>query len=115
MERGGYFGTSFVPLAPGERQESLIRNVYRLGFAPDYAVEVLNILEDYDGCMDRLVRLITPYARRLEEKLKEHSWLMETLVAYWTQQFQTMTPESFWADSTMGYHCLLYTSVAQKS
>lgn len=28
---------------------------------------------------------------------------METLVAYWTQQFQTMTPESFWADSTMGY------------
>ena len=103
LERGGYFGTSFVPLAPGERQESLIRNVYRLGFAPDYAVEVLNILEDYDGCMDRLVRLITPYARRLEEKLKEHSWLMETLVAYWTQQFQTMTPESFWADSTMGY------------
>lgn len=108
QERGfrlehGYLGVSFVPLAPGEKQESLIRNVYRLGFASDYAMEVLNVLEDYDEYMDRLVRLITPYARRLEEKLKEHSWLMETLGTYWAQQFQTITPASFWADSKMGY------------
>ncbi|MFR8333888.1 MAG: hypothetical protein ACLU9S_17280 [Oscillospiraceae bacterium] len=80
LERGGYFGTSFVPLAPGERQESLIRNVYRLGFAPDYAVEVLNILEDYDGWLIGWCDS-HPYARRLR-KTEGAFWFMETLVAY---------------------------------
>ena len=30
-------------------------------------MEVLNLYEDYTGNLDRLVGLITPYARRLEE------------------------------------------------
>ncbi len=66
-------------------------------------MEVLNLYEDYTGNLDRLVGLITPYARRLEEQLAERPWLMESLGAYWAEQFQTISPESFCAGSKMGY------------
>lgn len=103
---GSLAGVSFGPLQPGEERQSLFHQVYRLGFQGDFAMEVLNVLEDYPGNLDRLVRLIAPYAGRLEKKLAEHPWLMESIAAYWEPQFQTMSPEQFLSDSKVGYQAL---------
>ena len=96
-------GISFIPLPAGEAQESFFRQLYRLHLPGDLSMEVLNLYEDYTGNLDRLVGLITPYARRLEEQLAERPWLMESLGDYWAEQFQTISPESFCAGSKMGY------------
>lgn len=100
---GSLAGIAFGPLEPGEKQQSLFRQVYGQGFQGDFAMEVLNVLEDYSGNLDRLVRLIAPYARRLEKRLAQESWLMESLMSYWEKQFQTMSPEGFLSDSNVGY------------
>ncbi len=96
-------GISFIPLPAGEAQESFFRQLYCLHLPGDLSMEVLNLYEDYTGNLDRLVGLITPYARRLEEQLAERPWLMESLGTYWEEQFQTISPESFCAGSKMGY------------
>ena len=96
-------GISFISLPAGEAQESFFRQLYRLHLPGDLSMEVLNLYEDYTGNLDRLVGLITPYARRLEEQLAERPWLMESLGTYWAEQFQTISPESFCAGSKMGY------------
>ena len=108
QERGfrlasGTCGISFVPLPAGETQGSLFRQLYQLHLPGDLAMEILSLFEDYTGSLDRLVALIIPYARRLEEQLTARPWLMESLGAYWAEQFQTISPESFLAGSKMGY------------
>lgn len=100
---GSLSGIAFGPLQPGEKRQSLFRQIYGLGFQGDFAMEVLNVLEDYSGNLDRLVRLIAPYARRLEERLAAQPWLMESIAAYWQEQFQEMPPEKFLGDSKVGY------------
>ncbi len=99
--RSGMFGLSFLPREADQPQPSLFRQVYDLGLVGDFAMEILNVLQDFDSQMDRLVRLIAPYGRRLEEKLQENAWLTESLGEYWHQQFQHMTPEEFWVSSTV--------------
>lgn len=99
--RSGMFGLSFLPREADQPQPSLFRQVYDLGLVGDFAMEILNVLQDFDSQMDRLVRLIAPYGRRLEEKLQENAWLTESLGEYWHQQFQNMTPEEFWVSSTV--------------
>ncbi|MFR0733253.1 MAG: hypothetical protein ACLSHU_02695 [Oscillospiraceae bacterium] len=88
-------GISFIPLPAGEAQESFFRQLYRLHLPGDLSMEVLNLYEDYTGNLDRLVGLITPYARRLEEQLAERPWLMESLGTYWEEQFQTISRSPF--------------------
>lgn len=92
---GGLPGLTFLPLPPGAKQEGLFQQVYRLNFSGDFAMEVVHVFENYAATMDRLTEFIVPYSRKLEQKLNEHSWLMESLGTYWSQQFQTMPPEAF--------------------
>lgn len=92
---GGLPGLTFLPLASGEKQEGLFRQVYRMGFSGDFAMEVVSVLEDYDATMDRLTELILPYSQRLEQKLQEYPWLMEGMGEYWASRFLTMKPEAF--------------------
>ena len=92
---GGLPGLTFLPLASGEKQEGLFRQVYRMGFSCDFAMEVVSVLEDYDATMDRLTELILPYSQRLEQKLQEYPWLMEGMGEYWASRFLTMKPEAF--------------------
>lgn len=92
---GGIPGVTFLPLPPGEKQESLFRQVYRLGFSSDFAMEVVSVLEDYEAALDRLTELILPYSQRLEQKLRENPWLMESLGEYWSVKFRSMVPEAF--------------------
>lgn len=105
LERG-MPGVSFRPLRRGETMLPVFRQVYSLGYAPDYAMELASILEDYSGSMDRLVRLIAPYGKRLERKLTENAWLMESLGTYWQAQFRTITPEAFFNGSLMNQQSL---------
>lgn len=102
----GMPGISFQPLQEGETMQPIFRQVYSLGYAPDYAMELVNVLEDYDSSMDRLVGLIGPYGKRLEKKLRENAWLMESLGAYWQEQFKTITPETFFNGSTVNRQAL---------
>ncbi len=41
---GGLPGLTFLPLASGEKQEGLFRQVYRMGFSGDFAMEVVSVL-----------------------------------------------------------------------
>lgn len=102
---GGIPGVTFLPLPPGEKQEGLFRQVYRLGFASDFAMEVVNILEDYETTLDRLTELILPYSQKLERKLQENPWLMESLAEYWSVKFRSMAPEAFLEGTKMDLSC----------
>ncbi|MGM9552942.1 MAG: ArsR/SmtB family transcription factor [Faecousia sp.] len=102
LQQSGYHFTGFgiqgleweVPPA-GEQQKSLIEEIYALDYPAEFRMDVIYVLSDYDRQMDRLLKLLQPYAERLQACFDAEPWLMQSTAAYWQQKFQHMTPCQF--------------------
>ncbi|HIR63959.1 MAG TPA: hypothetical protein IAB92_01920 [Candidatus Faecousia faecigallinarum] len=85
-------GLEFHSLLPGQSGGDLVEQMYALNYPAEYKLEMLQMLTHYDRCMDELIDLILPYARRLQLWLDKERWLMETTADYWQAQFTDTSP-----------------------
>ncbi len=94
MEFGGG-GLKIRPLDSGEENRPLHTQIYDLDYPPELRLELLTAYLSYDRELDALAELLRPYARRLQTHYAQEPWLMDSTVAYWQEQFRTITPEEF--------------------
>ncbi len=95
LQEFGGGGLNIAPLNPEEENRPLHLQIYDLDYPPELRLELLTAYLSYDRELDALAELLRPYALRLQNHYAQEPWLMDSTVAYWQEQFRTMTPEEF--------------------